>query len=125
MSRRPTKKTASKTTSSKKTPPAGPAEPTVDTGTEAASDPRQRARLDRLRTKIDEIDHQLVKLLNDRAKTVVQVGKVKQGSGIPIYAPHREAEVLARVLGHNKGPLPDRSVEGVYKELMSGSFAIE
>ncbi|MEO0631378.1 MAG: prephenate dehydratase, partial [Planctomycetota bacterium] len=64
-------------------------------------------------------------LLNDRAKTVVQVGKVKQGSGIPIYAPHREAEVLARVLGHNKGPLPDRSVEGVYKELMSGSFAIE
>ena len=102
-----------------------PVEATPDSGTEAAGDPRQRARLQRLRTKIDEIDSQLVRLLNDRAKTVVQVGKLKRGSGIPIYAPHREAEVLAKVLGHNKGPLPDRSVEGVYKELMSGSFAIE
>ncbi len=125
MSRRPSKKAASKKATTKKASGAEPVEPAVDSGTEASSDPRQRARLDRLRTKIDEIDHQLVRLLNDRAKTVVQVGKLKRGSGIPIYAPHREAEVLARVLGHNKGPLPDRSVEGVYKELMSGSFAIE
>ena len=125
MSRRPSKKAAAKKPTLGPNSGSKPEPDTVDSGTEASSDPRQRARLDRLRTKIDEIDHQLVKLLNDRAKTVVQVGKVKQGSGIPIYAPHREAEVLARVLGHNKGPLPDRSVEGVYKELMSGSFAIE
>lgn len=130
MSRKPSSKrskpSASAAKSSKASPRKKPADaPAVESGTEAASDPRQRARLDRLRTKIDEIDHQLVRLLNDRAKTVVQVGALKRGSGIPIYAPHREAEVLARVLGHNKGPLPDRSVEGVYKELMSGSFAIE
>jgi len=35
------------------------------------------------------------------------------------------AEVLERVLSQSKGPLPGRTIEGVYKELMSGSFALE
>ena len=64
-------------------------------------------------------------LLNARAEVVVEVGKVKRRDDVPIYAPHREAEVLSRVLEANEGPLPDRAVEGVYRELMSGSFAIE
>jgi len=44
---------------------------------------------------------------------------------VPIYAPHREAAVLRRVLGANSGPLPDKTVEAVYREIMSGSFALE
>ena len=116
---------AKKTPGATKPKPQEPAGAAPDTGTEAASDPKQRAQLDRLRQKIDEIDAQLVALLNNRAKAVVKVGALKRGSGIPIYAPHRESEVLGRVIGHNKGPLPDRTVEGVYRELMSGSFAIE
>lgn len=78
-----------------------------------------------LRDRIDALDRKLVALLNERARVVVEVGAVKQHSGGPIYAPHREAEVLSRVLGLSEGPLPDRSVEGVYREIMSGSFAIE
>lgn len=78
-----------------------------------------------LRQRIDRIDRQLVDLLNARSGLVVQVGKYKQANNIPIYAPHREAEVLSRVLGHNKGPLSNRAVEGVYREIMSGSFALE
>lgn len=97
----------------------------TETGTEAGSDPKQRARLDRLRDKIDDIDEQLVRLLNERARAVVKVGSLKRDSGIPIYAPHREREVLGKAIGRNRGPLPDRTVEGVYRELMSGSFAIE
>ncbi len=83
------------------------------------------AALAEFRKKIDRIDKKLVELLNERAGLVVEVGKMKRGSGAPIYAPHREAEVLARVLAANKGPLPDRTIEGVYRELMSGSFALE
>lgn len=78
-----------------------------------------------LRERIDTIDRQLVDLLNARSGLVVQVGKYKQANNIPIYAPHREAEVLSRVLGHNQGPLSNRAVEGVYREIMSGSFALE
>jgi len=87
--------------------------------------PAEPAALGSLRQKIDAIDHKLVDLLNDRAKLVVEVGKVKRATGTPVYAPHREAQVLAKVLGHNQGPLPDRTIEGVYRELMSGSFRLE
>lgn len=81
--------------------------------------------LDALRVGIDRLDRRIIKLLNDRSKLVVKVGKYKQARGIPIYAPHREAEVLAKVLDLNKGPLPGRTIEGIYRELMSGSFALE
>ncbi len=78
-----------------------------------------------LRIAIDAIDHRIVKLLNQRSRYVVEVGKYKQARGIPIYAPHREAEVLAKVLQLNEGPLQGRTIEAVYRELMSGSFALE
>lgn len=81
--------------------------------------------LARLRGEVDRIDRALVRLLNERAGKVVEIGKLKRGSNTPIYAPHREAEVLAKVLEANGGPLPDRTIEGIYRELMSGSFALE
>lgn len=81
--------------------------------------------LDDLRRRIDEVDHRLVELLNERARIIVEVGALKRSTGTPIYAPHREAAVLKRVLSLNEGPLPDRAIEGVYRELMSGSFALE
>ncbi|MFK7884655.1 MAG: prephenate dehydratase [Phycisphaerales bacterium] len=83
------------------------------------------AALSVFRKRIDSLDKRLVKLLNERAGLVVEVGKTKRGSGAPIYAPHREAEVLKRALDANEGPLEDRTIEGIYRELMSGSFAIE
>ncbi|MBX2810582.1 MAG: prephenate dehydratase [Myxococcales bacterium] len=81
--------------------------------------------LEELRAGIDVLDERLVELLNERAKVVVQIGQVKQEQNTPIYAPHREAAVLARVLRLNRGPLPDRTIEGVFREIMSGSFTLE
>ena len=81
--------------------------------------------LDKLRKEIDALDEQIVRLLNERAKVVVNVGKVKQISGDPIYAPDREKMILDKIRRLNAGPLPDRCLEAVYRELMSGSFALE
>jgi chorismate mutase/prephenate dehydratase len=91
----------------------------------ADAPPPASARLQELRRKIDAVDQRLVRLLNERASLVVEVGKSKRSDGTPIYAPHREAEVLRKVLASNKGPLSDRALEGIYRELMSGSFALE
>ena len=81
--------------------------------------------LDALRTEIDSLDHQIVDLLNARARVVVDIGKLKQQHNTPIYAPDREKTVLEKVRSLNHGPLPDRCLEAVYRELMSGSFALE
>jgi chorismate mutase/prephenate dehydratase len=81
--------------------------------------------LEDLRKQIDALDDQIVPLLNARAQIVVQIGKLKQQSGVPIYAPDREKAVLEKVRKLNKGPLSNRCLEAVYRELMSGSFALE
>jgi len=84
-----------------------------------------RPDLEKLRVQIDELDGKLVKLLNDRAKLVVEVGRFKRDTNTPIYAPHREQAVLSKVLDANAGPLPASTIEAVWRELMSGSFALE
>lgn len=81
-----------------------------------------------LREQIDELDRRIVELLNARARIVIDIGKVKHKSGTPIYAPDREKIVLERIRNANKtvgGPLPDSCLEAIYRELMSGSFALE
>src|SRR5690349_19121429 len=82
-------------------------------------------KLEPLRRQIDDLDAQIVDLLNARARVVVEVGKIKQQHNFPIYAPDREKAVLEKVRRLNKGPLPDRCLDAVYRELMSGSFALE
>lgn len=78
-----------------------------------------------LRKRIDELDRKIVDLLNERAKVVVEVGNVKRTGSTPIYAPDREKRVLEQVRRYNEGPLPDTCLEAIWRELMSGSFALE
>jgi chorismate mutase/prephenate dehydratase len=81
--------------------------------------------LDELRKRIDELDAQLVELLNERARVVIEVGKIKAQAERPIYAPDREKQVLDKVVKTNKGPLPDRTLVAIWREMMSGSFVLE
>lgn len=81
--------------------------------------------LEELRRKIDELDHQLVKLLNERARIVVEIGKLKNMTDKPVYSPDREKEVLAKIVEANEGPLPDKCLVAIWRELMSGSFVLE
>ncbi len=81
--------------------------------------------LEELRKRIDELDQQLVQLLNERARVVVEIGKLKNKNDRPVYAPDREKEVFTRLVEGNKGPLPDRCLMAIWRELMSGSFVLE
>jgi chorismate mutase/prephenate dehydratase len=81
--------------------------------------------IDELRNRIDEIDKQLVDLLNERARVVIEIGRLKNKTGEQIYAPDRERQILEKILKNNKGPLPDKCLVAVWRELMSGSFALE
>ncbi len=81
--------------------------------------------LDQLRQRIDELDAELVRLLNERTRAAMDIGRVKQESGAEIYVPAREKAVLDRVTSLNKGPLHNTSVTAIYREIMSASLALE
>src|SRR6266480_2877539 len=78
-----------------------------------------------LRARIDRIDRDLVAAMNERARLAHQIGKVKEANGQHCYDPVREEEVLARAAEHNKGPLSRQCVQAVFRELISGSRALE
>lgn len=81
--------------------------------------------LDELRKRIDQLDLQLVRLLNERARVVVEIGRHKNETDKPVYAPDREKVVLEKIANANEGPLPDRCLKAIWRELMSGSFVLE
>jgi chorismate mutase/prephenate dehydratase len=82
-------------------------------------------KLQQLRNKIDEIDAKLVRLLNERTKCVLEIGKIKHASGGEIYAPDREEAVLRKIVEQGTGPLPADSLRAIYREVMSASLALE
>jgi chorismate mutase/prephenate dehydratase len=81
--------------------------------------------LEELRNEIDRLDSQLIELMNERAKIVIEIGRLKNKAGGRIYAPDREKEVFDRITKGNQGPLPDKCLIAIWRELMSGSFALE
>lgn len=86
---------------------------------------KQFESLEELNQAIDAMDASVCELINERANLVVEVGEFKRKSDVPIYAPHREHAVLNKIKSLNEGPLTDRTMESIYRELMSGSFALE
>jgi len=78
-----------------------------------------------IRKKIDTLDERLIALLNDRTKLAVEIGKLKDKNGGPVYAPEREMEVYRRIQELAKGPLPVDSLKAIYREIMSASLALE
>lgn len=83
-------------------------------------------QLSQLRDKIDAVDKQILELLEQRLNLVAQVGEVKSEHGVPIYAPDREAAMLAsrRQEAEDKGISPDL-IEDILRRIMRESYASE
>ena len=77
------------------------------------------------RKKIDEIDRSLVKLLNERARCAVEIGKIKRQNGLPIQEPNREQEVLRQAFQANQGPLTDQAIQSVFERILEEGRALQ
>lgn len=86
---------------------------------------RAAASLRSLRTQIDRLDLQILKLVNERAGLAAEIGKLKNDHGAEVFSPAREEEVLQNVLEANKGPLDPHTVRSVFREIISGSRALQ
>ncbi len=81
--------------------------------------------LDELRAKIDAIDMQVLQLLNERARCAMAIGDIKRSSDSVYYVPEREKKVYDELRRRNPGPLPDRAVRSIYREIISAMRALE
>ncbi|HEX2747228.1 MAG TPA: chorismate mutase, partial [Verrucomicrobiales bacterium] len=80
--------------------------------------------LEDLRKQIDALDGELLRLLNERADLVHEVGVVKKAQGLQIYAPEREEAVFQGLVRKNaeaSGRLPEKSIRAIYREIMSAA----
>ncbi len=86
------------------------------------------AQLKALRSQIDKLDLQIVKLVNERASIAADIGRAKSEQGDDIFSPAREEEVYQNVLAANekqKGPLDEATIRAIFREIMSGARALQ
>lgn len=81
--------------------------------------------IDHWRKEIDDIDAELLRLLNMRARLALKVGALKQTLNIPFCDPERERIVLQRLLGLNDGPLDERAVGKVFRRIIRESRRVQ
>lgn len=80
-------------------------------------------KLTQLRVQIDQLDDELLKLVNFRAELAQQIGHLKEDG--TVLRPEREAQVLKRLRGNNKGPLSNAAITQLFIEIISRCRALE
>jgi chorismate mutase-like protein len=81
--------------------------------------------LEAVRARIDAVDEEIHRCLNERARLAQQVGMSKAAGGraVDFYRPEREAQVLRAARKRNAGPLRDAEVLRLFREIMSACLA--
>ncbi len=82
--------------------------------------------LEDLRKDIDRVDEVLVRLLNERARCVCEIGRLKKEQGIEIYQPDREKDVLKHVRAiASEGPLGPEAVARLFERIIDEARRLE
>src|SRR5712692_9966270 len=77
------------------------------------------------RNRIDVLDKELVRLLNERCQCVVEIGHIKRQQHLNVYDPARETEIMHNVLGCNAGPLPNEGLWRIFERILDESRRVE
>jgi chorismate mutase / prephenate dehydratase len=81
--------------------------------------------IDKLRKAIDGLDEQLIELLNKRTNYAIEIGQLKKQTGESIFMPAREQKVYDNVRKFNKGPLDNKMLMAIYREIMSATIMLQ
>lgn len=82
-------------------------------------------RINSLRRRIETLDGQILRLLNERAEAVMEVGKEKSKSKMGSYGPQREKEIVEALALQNNGPFPKQAIAPVFREIISACRSLE
>jgi len=78
-----------------------------------------------LRERIDAVDEAILALLNERARIVLDVGRLKQAAGLLPFDAARERGILERLSAHNPGPFPTAAIPAVFREIVGVMRSLE
>jgi prephenate dehydratase/chorismate mutase len=81
--------------------------------------------IDDWRSRIDSLDGELLRLLNERAGIALKVGESKKEAGVSLCDHTREREVIERMCEANQGPLDDRAIVELYRAIIHESRRIQ
>jgi chorismate mutase-like protein len=81
--------------------------------------------LDDWRSRINNLDDEILKLLNQRGTAALRIGELKRQQDLPYFSPEREAQVLDRLVALNDGPLGADAIRVIWREILSASLALE
>lgn len=73
--------------------------------------------LESLRSQIDSLNLDILRLINERAAVVEEIGKIKEKQGVNRYDPLRERHMLDLIQKHNNGPLNQMTVDYIFKQI--------
>ena len=76
------------------------------------------------RTRINDLDNQILNLLNQRAEAALRIGDLKRRQEAPSYVPEREATIVRRLAEANGGPMPVEAVQAIWREILSSCRAL-
>lgn len=77
-----------------------------------------QARIEELRTRVDQVDRELIRVLNERARIVQELVAIKAEVGKPLFDPRREEEILRKVAEENEGPIYDSSMREIFELIL-------
>jgi chorismate mutase/prephenate dehydratase len=78
-----------------------------------------------LRAKLQQKDQEIVQLLNERTNLALEIGKTKYAQGREVYDPSQEEKVYDYLKEVNVGPLPEKALKDVFREIISSSRALQ
>ncbi|WP_174729426.1 bifunctional 3-deoxy-7-phosphoheptulonate synthase/chorismate mutase [Mesobacillus harenae] len=81
--------------------------------------------LDQLRSRVDELNLELLSLINERAQLVQEIGRVKETQGVYRYDPVRERHMLDLIKEHNDGPFQQSTIQHIFKEIFKAGLELQ
>ncbi|MCQ6274416.1 bifunctional 3-deoxy-7-phosphoheptulonate synthase/chorismate mutase [Bacillus sp. V3B] len=81
--------------------------------------------LDQLRQRVEELNLELLTLINERARTVQEIGRVKETQGVNRYDPVRERHMLDLITDNNDGPFEDSTILHLFKQIFKAGLELQ
>lgn len=86
---------------------------------------QNRSDLKRLRQKIDDLDDEILRLLNQRMLLVQEIATLKNKAGRDPMDLNREQAIFRRLARENRGPLAWGALKKIFGEILAASRDIQ